>query len=117
MRADIDFRDGVVYVLDRGTDNADEAEDVVTGMRQVMADHGLASAPLLVDLRESPGVSPDARKVYERTVADDMLERVAFITSSTFMRVAVNFVTRASGRADKTQFFTELEPAMSWLRS
>lgn len=117
MPAEIDFRDGVVYDLDRGTDDAAEAEVAVARIRQVIREQGLESAPLLVDLRESTGVSPDARRVYEQAVADDRLERIAFVTSSTFMRVAVNFVTRASGKAEKTRFFTTPDDAMTWLRS
>lgn len=117
MNNTVEFRDGTLHVEARGEQDENEALANVARQEELLEDHGVASAPVLIDIRDSTAFTAEARRVYRRAIGQDMYERLAFVIGSTFTRVAITFITRASGRADKTRFFRERAEALAWLES
>lgn len=113
----IEVRDGVLVVVDRGTDSRASALAFRDECLRLIEESGIAPAPTLIDLREARSVAPEAREVFQGLAAHDALGRIAYVTASTFMRVAATFVDRASGRRGETMFFGDVDEAMQWLTS
>lgn len=118
MENEVEFRDGwLLYVTAKGEQGREHAEATIARDLEVLQHNEAAAAPILVNMQQMGRMSAEARRIYGEATARDEFERIAFVTDSTFTRVAVNFFTRASGKADKTRFFSDDDEAIAWLGS
>lgn len=71
---------------------------------------------ILVDMSAVTGHTPKARAEGRERLAGNYDAMAVFGTSQTLSMI-VNWLIKATGSADKVQFFTDRELALSWLRS
>ena len=107
--------DDILVIVDTGTHTRAAAERLVALVEELVADRPPGTVRVLVDLRNSDGVAPQARDVFRRLVGHEAFGPVAFAVESTFMRVAATFVIKAAGKRD-TKVFEQMEGAVQWLR-
>lgn len=117
MQNEVEFRDGwLLWVTIRGDQDEQAARATIERDLEVLREHGIEHAPVLVDMRAAGELTAEARKVFGGAAGLDAFDHVAMVTDSTFTRVALNFILRAGGKAGESRFFPDPDDAVAWLR-
>jgi hypothetical protein len=93
-----------------GRVTAAEAVELLRDLSPGGAYHGL---PMLV-ITDVIEITPEARRVFTQSVGEKAGPPMAIVSSSTVLRVTVNFISRVNGTANLRFFATEAE-ALRWL--
>lgn len=93
-----------------GRVTADEAGALLKDLAPGGPYHGL---PMLV-LSDAIEITPEARRVFTQTIGDKVGPPMAIVSTSTMLRVTINFISRVNGTANLRFFATEAE-ALRWL--
>lgn len=57
-----------------------------------------------------------ARRIFSEATNERFLEKMAFYGASLFMRVAINFIWRATGTEEFMKHFESKDSALKWLK-
>lgn len=69
----------------------------------------------LIDLSGASSYSAEAKKIFAKTIHHPNVNKIAFIGSSTFIKIIVQQILESDGKLKANHFLTEGE-AFKWLR-
>ena len=91
MTVDVQFRDGIVYIVPPADVTQSVAQAIVEAeFRLIREQNGNKSTPVLVDNRGVKTISSEARQLFADTVGAPGVSKVAFLGGSVFIRTVSN---------------------------
>lgn len=119
------MQDDMVHLREDGIIQVDSSGDktvfiirnmgeAISELARIQRENG---KPVLVldDLRSMGSVPPEGRRLVVELAKTLDYDRVAMLGNNAVLRLGVNLMFQASGRADKIKYFDSPEKAIAWL--
>ena len=101
-------------------DNVRATELVIEGAQKALEACGGETCVALVDTVAVPEgvrvVFPESRTLYAKFIADERIQKVAFLGSNDFIASLIGTIGELIGDPSKIKWFSDVEEAKSWLK-
>jgi hypothetical protein len=96
------------------------AQFVDHDFREVIKQNPKQRFKVLVDfsaLGKENKVTPKARRIYEKLLADQRVEKIAVLSLNMYITIMMNFIVFAARISDKLKIFSDQNQALKWLKA
>lgn len=107
--------DGILYVKVVGDFTDSDVEGYMQGLFSYLENRSITvKLHSLLDASELGKVSPNVRRAVSSSLGDPRFGKTAVWGNNRFVKVLIDFLTKATGRTDM-RYFTDKEVAIKWL--